>query len=48
MSPRVKPSGRIHKGHCQVKSCRKRGLVNTWGGVHIIEHVELSAARLQV
>ncbi len=34
MSPRVKPSGRVHKGHCQVTSCRKRGLVNTWGSVH--------------
>ena len=34
MSPRVKPSGRVHKGHCQVTSCRKRGLVNTPGGVH--------------
>ena len=34
MSPCVKPSGRVHKGHCQVTSCRKRGLVNTWGGVH--------------
>ena len=34
MSPRVKPSGRVHKGHCQVTSCRKRGLVNTRGGVH--------------
>jgi len=34
MSPWVKPSGRIHKGHCQVTSCRKRGLVNTRGGVH--------------
>jgi len=34
MRPRVKPSVRIHKGHCQVASCRKRGLVNTRGGVH--------------
>ena len=34
MSPRVKPSGRIHKGYCQVTSCRKRGRVNTRGGVH--------------
>ena len=36
MSPRVKPSGRVHKGHCQVTSCRKGGLVNTWGIVHRI------------
>jgi hypothetical protein len=34
MSPRVKPSGRGHEGHCQVTSCRKRGLVNTRGSVH--------------
>jgi hypothetical protein len=34
MSPRVKPSGRVHKRHCQVTSCRKRGLVNTRGSVH--------------
>ncbi len=33
-TPRVKPSGRVHnKGHCQVTSCCKRGLVNTRGGV---------------
>ena len=36
MSPRVKPSGRVHKGHCQVTSCCKRGLVNTQGSVHRI------------
>ncbi len=34
MSPRVKPSGRVHKGHCQVTSCCKRVLVKTWGSVH--------------
>jgi len=34
MSPRVKPSGRVHKGHYQVTSCHKRGLVNTHGSVN--------------
>jgi hypothetical protein len=34
MNPRIKPSARVHKGHCQVTRCRKRGLVNTWGCVH--------------
>jgi hypothetical protein len=34
MSPRIRPSGRVYKGHCQVTSCCKRGHVNTWGGVH--------------
>ena len=36
MSPLVKLSGRVRKRHCQVTSCRKRGLVNTRGSVHRI------------
>ncbi len=36
VSPRVKPSGRVHnhKRHCQVARCRKGGLVDTWSCVH--------------
>ena len=41
MSPRVNPSGRVHKGHCQVTSSRKQGLVNTWGRVNRIEDCQL-------
>jgi hypothetical protein len=34
MNPQVKPSGRVHKEHCQVTTSHKRDFVNTRGGVH--------------